>query len=115
MALKRIGLGLVVGASRGVQLSALKELLKHEPVAAEEKDADGSVWYVYPDRIVPGEETDAPGGRARGRVQPAVSAPAPGLLERRVLARATAPGVASVRVVVRLFRDKLRRLLTRQC
>ncbi len=61
LALKRIGLGLVAGASPRDQLSALKELLRHEPVAAAEKDAYGSVWYVYPDRIEPGEETDAPG------------------------------------------------------
>ncbi|HLG07579.1 MAG TPA: hypothetical protein VI409_02790 [Gaiellaceae bacterium] len=64
LALKRIGLGLVAGASPRDQLTALKELLRHEPVAAAE-NAYGSVWHVYPDRIVPEEETDAPGAAPR--------------------------------------------------
>ena len=43
------------------RLSALKELLRLEPAASEELEL-GSLWHVYPDRIVRGEAGEAPGG-----------------------------------------------------
>ena len=59
MELKRIALG--QDTSTCDRLSALRELLKLEPSASKEVEL-GSVWHVHPDRIVPEEESDAPGG-----------------------------------------------------